>query len=235
MAIKQQPALTKADFEAALVSLRLSVSEVSRESGIPRHQVSHFRNYGDGLKPEQAAKLRDWLESQGVEFTDEQETPQPTGEQPPSQQPLKLPFILSDDGLTQHTALVCRHFFIDERITDDQIKEAGERILESFGQAKELMGVELVGEFLSDGYDKTTDTKLRELWGHLARIGLVSLRLQGRILIDQERITANIVADGDKPEPRTLGDLLFNSYRDAVAGFSAAEQTAEIEVEEKTA
>ena len=238
MAIKQQPIITKADFEAALITLRLSVSEVSRESGIPRHQVSHFRNYGDGLKPEQAAKLRDWLESKGVEFTNEVKTPatlQPAGEQPPSQQPLKLPFILSNDGLTQRTALVCRHFFVDERITDDQIKEAGERILESFGQAKELMGVELVGEFLSDGYDKTTDTKLRELWGHLARIGLVSLHLQGRILIDQERITANIVADGDKPEPRTLGDLLFNSYRDAVAGFSAAEQTAEIEEEEKTA
>ena len=63
MAIKQQPALTKADFEAALVTLRLSVSEVSRESGIPRHVVSHFRNYGDGMKPEQIAKLRDWLES----------------------------------------------------------------------------------------------------------------------------------------------------------------------------
>ena len=127
MAIKQQPIITKADFEAALITLRLSVSEVSRESGIPRHQVSHFRNYGDGLKPEQAAKLRDWLESKGVEFTNEVKTPatlQPAGEQPPSQQPLKLPFILSNDGLTQRTALVCRHFFVDERITDDQIGRA---------------------------------------------------------------------------------------------------------------
>ncbi len=235
MAIKQQPVLTKADFEAALVTLRLSVSEVSRESGIPRHIVSHFRNYGDGLKPEQAAKLRDYFESKGVEFTSEQEkpgAPQSTKNPQPGSS-ITLPIIISDDGLTQRTALVCRHFFIDERITDDQIKEAGERILESFGQAKELMGVELVGKFLSDGYNKTTDTNLRELWGHLASIGLVSLHLQGRILIDQKRITANIVADGDKPEPRTLGDLLFNTYRDAVAGFGAVEQTAEIEIEEE--
>jgi len=72
MAIKQQPILTKEDFEAALVTLRLSVSEVSRETGIPRHIVSHFRNYGDGLKPEQAAKLRDWLESKGVEFAEDE-------------------------------------------------------------------------------------------------------------------------------------------------------------------
>jgi hypothetical protein len=235
MAIKQQSTLTKEDFEAALVTLRLSVSEVSRESGIPRHVVSHYRNYGDGLKPEQAAKLRDWLESKGVEFTDEQQTPQPTGEQPSNQQPLKLPFILSDDGLTQRTALVCRHFFIDERLTNDQIKEAGERILESFGQAKELMSVELVEERFAEGYDEATTTKLRELWGHLARIGLVSLQLQDRVLIDQDRITTNTVADGGKLEPKTLGDLLFNTYRDAVAVFGSSEQTEDIEDEEETA
>lgn len=181
MAIKQQPVLTKQDFEAALVTLRLSVSEVSRESGIPRHVVSHFRNYGDGLKPEQAAKLRDWLESKGVEFTDEAETPaapQPTGEQTSTQQPLKMPFILSDDGLTQRTALVCRHFFVDERFTNDQLRSAGKCIEKSFEQAKELLGVELVSKWASNDYDEVTDAKLRELWGHLASIGLVSLLLQ---------------------------------------------------------
>jgi hypothetical protein len=235
MAIKQQPAFSKEDFESAIINLRLSVSEVSRESGVPRHIVSHFRNYGDGLKPEQAAKLRDFFESNGVEFTDEEEAPavkQLTGEQPPIQQSFTLPIILSDDGLTQRTALICRHFFIDERLTDEQIKEAGKRILESFGQAKQLMDVELVAESFADGYDKATDAKLRELWGHLARIGLVCLQLQDRVLIDQDRITANTVADGNKPKSKTLGDLLFVAYHDAVAGFSASTQTAETEEEE---
>lgn len=73
MAIKKQSILTKEDFEAAIVELRLSVSEVSRESGLPRHIISHFRNYGDGLKPEQTAKLRDYFESKGVEFTAEED------------------------------------------------------------------------------------------------------------------------------------------------------------------
>lgn len=76
MAVKKQPVLTKEDFETALVTLRLSVSEVARETKIPRHIISHFRNYGDGLKPEQAAKLRGWLEENGVEFTDD-EAPAP--------------------------------------------------------------------------------------------------------------------------------------------------------------
>lgn len=234
MAIKQQPALTRQDFEAALVTLRLSVSEVSRESGIPRHIVSHFRNYGDGLKPEQAAKLRDYLESKGVEFTDEAETPaapQSTGEQPSNQQPLKMPFILSDDGLTQRTALVCRHFFVDERITDDQVIEAGKRIEESFNQAKELMGIELGREWLSGNFDEATVIKMRELWGHLARIGLVSLHLQGRVLINQERILANSFAGDDKPKPITFGDLLSDTYSEIVAGVNSPEEAEQAETE----
>lgn len=72
MAIKQQHTLSKEDFEAALVTLRLSVSEVARDTEIPRHVVSHFRNYGDGMKPEQVAKLRDYLEDKGIEFTEEE-------------------------------------------------------------------------------------------------------------------------------------------------------------------
>lgn len=235
MAIKKQPALTKEDFEQAIVTLRLSVSEVSRESGIPRHIVSHFRNYGDGLKPEQAAKLRDYFESLGVEFTETQEAPaasQATAKQPSGQQALQLPFILSDDGLTQRTALVCRHFFIDERLTDDQIKEAGERFEEGFKQAQELMDVELVRKWGSDSYDEDTDIKLRELWGHLARIGLVSLHLQGRILINQERILANSLPGDDKPKPKTFGDLLSVSYGEVVAALNASDPADQIKTEE---
>ncbi len=219
MAIKQNRPLNKGDFEQAIITHRLSVSEVSRETGIPRHIVSHFRNYGDGMKPEQLAKLRDYFESLGVEFTDEEENHESI-QQPPGQQAFKLPFTMSDDGLTQRTALVCRHFFIDERITGDQLKEAGERIEDSFHQAKELLGIELVSNWSSGGYDENTDAKLRELWGHLARIGLVSLHLQGRILINQDRL----IADTTQTKPKTLGDLLFDAYRDAVAGLSAYEQ-----------
>lgn len=40
MAVKKQPILAKEDFEQALITLRLSVSEVSRETGIPRHIVT---------------------------------------------------------------------------------------------------------------------------------------------------------------------------------------------------
>lgn len=232
MAIKKQPTLTKQDFEQAIVTLRLSVSEVSRESGLPRHIVSHFRNYGDGLKPEQAAKLRDYFESKGVEFTEEKETPaspQTSSEQASKQPTLKLPLILSDDDLTQRTALVCRHFFIDERLSMEQIKEAGKRFEESFNQAKALLSVELVRDW-SDKFDEKTESKLRELWGHLARIGLLSLHLQGRVLVDQARIFANALAENDKPKPLTFGDLLSDTYSEVVAGLNDSEETEEEEI-----
>lgn len=217
MAIKSNHPLTKEDFEAALVTQRLSVSEVARQTGIPRHIVSHYKNYGDGLKPEQAAKLRDYLEGLGMEFTDDDgESLSPLA----SPHGLRLPAILTDDGLTQRTALVCRHFFIDERINDEQIEEAGERILESFEQAKELMDVKLASRAFSDDYDEATETKLRELWGHLARIGLVCLHMQGRVLFDQARFTNPQPAS----KPATLGDLLFNTYHEALAsGLDQAE------------
>lgn len=233
MAIKPNQLLTKEDFEAALVTLRLSVSEVSRESGIPRHIVSHFRSYGDGLKPEQAAKLRDFLESKGIEFTEETSTQQTATASPTAvSQGIHLPFTMADDGLTQRTALVCRHFFIDERITDEQIVEAGERITESFTSAKELMDIELVSTWRGNSYDEATETKLRELWGHLARIGLVSLHMQGRVLIDQDR--AGSLSDTSKPKPKTFGDLLTLTYREAVAGLNDYGQSAETAAEDNT-
>lgn len=238
MAIKQKRILTKEDFETSVVTLRLSVSEVSRETGIPRHIVSHFRNYGDGMKPEQVAKLRDFFESKGIQFAEE--TPaasHPVSEQPSVLHPLRLPLILSDDGLIQRSLLACRHFFIDERLTDEQLKEAGERFKEGFNQAKELLGFELRCEWLSDKFDEATDTKMRELWGHLARIGLLSLHLQGRVLVDQERILANSVAEGEKTKPLTLGDFLSDTYSETVAGLHASEGVvhAGIEAEEEGA
>lgn len=75
MAIKTPVTLSKEDFNNALVTLRSNVSEVSRDTGIPRHLLSHFRNYGDGLKPEQTAKLRDFFESKGIEFDAEKAPP----------------------------------------------------------------------------------------------------------------------------------------------------------------
>lgn len=212
MAIKKQSILTKEDFEEALVELRLSVSEVSRESGLPRHIISHFRNYGDGLKPEQTAKLRDYFESKGVEFTDDEDA---ASENTPAT--VNQPFALPEEGLTRRGVIAFRHFFIDERLTDEQIEEAARRFEDNYGQVAELLGHDLKTELASDDYDEDTEDKLRELWGLLAGLGVLVLHMQGRFVV-------NFMPSENKP--KTVGDLLTSVYREIVVGLNDSEKLA---------
>lgn len=214
MAIKKQPILTKEDFEAALVTLRLSVSEVSRESGLPRHIISHFRNYGDGLKPEQTAKLRDYLESKGVEFTAEEDSAPENA----SAATINQPFFTPENGMSRRGVIAFRHFFIDERLTDEQIEEAASRFEGNYDQVAELLGHDLKTGFASDDYDEDTENKLRELWGLLAGMGVLILHMQGRFVV-------NVMPSEGKP--KTVGDLLTSVYRDIVTGLNDPDKSGE--------
>src|SRR5882672_6584719 len=71
MAIKKTEVLSRADFDEAVVKLRLNVSEVAKETGVPRTYLSEFRNGDRKLRPEHQAKLRDYFEDKGIEFDDD--------------------------------------------------------------------------------------------------------------------------------------------------------------------
>lgn len=71
MALKQSEILSRADFDEAVVRLRLNVSEIAKETGIPRTYLSEFRNGDRKLRPEHQAKLRDYFESNGIAFVDQ--------------------------------------------------------------------------------------------------------------------------------------------------------------------
>lgn len=73
MPIKQTPILTRQEFDEALVRLRLTISEVSKDTGIPRTYLSEFRNGDRQLRPENLAKLKAYFEDKGLEFETEQE------------------------------------------------------------------------------------------------------------------------------------------------------------------
>lgn len=80
MAIQQTEFLSRQDFDEAVVRLRLNVTEIAKELGIPRTYLSEFRNGDRRLRPEQLAKLLDYFQSKGVEFTgtpDAANDPQP--------------------------------------------------------------------------------------------------------------------------------------------------------------
>lgn len=204
MAIKNQLVLTKKDFEAALVALRLSVSEVSRESGIPRHQVSHFRNYGDGLKPEQSAKLRDYFESKGVEFSDDDDaTPERTAIAQCSQSA-----VVASPSPRLDAALKVEHFFpLSNTIPDDVIGNAMDIMEEADARLLALLKTKIEREDVVFGKgDLTDDTKaaLQEVFALMAGNYLVFRMLRGWRAFNVQPATEN---------PETVRDMIFETFR----------------------
>lgn len=87
MPIKQPETLSRADFDQAVVRLRLNVSELAKETGIPRTYLSEFRNGDRQLRPEHQAKLRDYFEGKGVEFEGSKGEGQPPAADPKAPHP----------------------------------------------------------------------------------------------------------------------------------------------------
>lgn len=217
MAIKTPSVLSKEDFETALVTLRLSVSEVSRESGIPRHQLSHFRNYGDGLKPEQAAKLRDYLEDKGIEFADEEEPMPERATTAKNEQPA---FVAPHPRLEVAQAMRC-YFPISDEVPDsvvanalDLMEEADARLVALFKTNTERdSGFFGSGEFTDD-----TKATLQEAFGLLAGNYLIFRMLRGWRAL-------NIAPTTEAPE--TIRDVVLTTFKQHLidAGLMEAETT----------
>lgn len=216
MAVKNQAALTKEDFEQAIITMRLSVSEVSRESGIPRHIVSHFRNYGDGLKPEQAAKLRDYFESKGVEFTEDDELTQSPSVASPSPR--------------LDAALKVEHFFpLSNNIPDDVIRNAMDIMEENDARLAVLLKTKAERDngFLGLGDSELTEetqAALQETFALLAGNYVIFRMLRGWRAFNQPP------ADESS---QTVRDMLFDTFKQPLidAGF-IEEETHQEEAEE---
>lgn len=199
MAIKQQPVLTKEDFEAALVTLRMSVSEVARETGVPRHIVSHFRNYGDGLKPEQAAKLRDFLEDKGIEFTEDEA-------EPTEQQSVETASIPSLNPQLSVGLKVEHYFPISNSVPDDVVRDALYSMEENDARLVTLFQTELDRDdgFLGSG-ELTDESKaiLQEAFALLAANYVTFRMLRGWPAL-------NVKPTTEKPE--TVRDMILQTF-----------------------
>ena len=219
MAIKKQTALTKGDFEAALITLRLSVSEVSRESGIPRHIVSHFRNYGDGLKPEQAAKLQDFFESKGVEFTDEEEATPHTAQS----------HSVASPSPRLDASLKVEYFFpLNNNIPDDVIGNAMDLMEENDARLAVLLKTKAEHDegFFSDGaLTEETQAALQETFALLAGNYVIFRMLRGWRAFNQPPADEN---------SKTVRDMLLETFKQPLvdAGLIEADMESAPEVDE---
>lgn len=212
MAIKQHHPLTKEDFEAALASQRLSVSQVARDTGIPRQHVSHFRNYGDGMKPDQLAALRGYLEGLGVEFTDEAPGGTATSRH--------LDTLNPQLGLGIHPV---RYFPISSAIPDEVIRSALYAMEENDARLVLLLQNKLEHNsgFFGEG-DLTDETKamLQEVFALLAGNYITFRMLRGWPAL-------NVKPTTDKPE--TVRDMVMQTFMQPLidAGLIAAVEPQE--------
>lgn len=221
MAIKKQTALTKGDFEAALVTLRLSVSEVSRESGIPRHIVSHFRNYGDGLKMEQAAKLQDFFESKGLEFTDDEEDEELS-------QTAQSHSVASPSPRLDASLKVEYFFPLSNNIPDDVICNAMDIMEENDARLAVLLKGKAEHDegFFSDGaLTEETQAALQETFALLAGNYVIFRMLRGWRAFNQPPADEN---------SKTVRDMLLETFKQPLidAGLIDADMEPEPEVDE---
>lgn len=220
MAIKKTVVLSKEDFETSLVELRLSVSEVARETGIPRQYISHFRTYGDGLKPEQVAKVRDFLEDKLAEVGMALESaPAPGLFPPPPPRPAQaasplvavLPNI--DAAHLRRSALTCLHFYISPDIPEQAIAQAVRRMEENEARMEELMGQEAAqpGFFDSSNWDEETEASLNEAIALMAENYVITRFLQGRNFMSQGMESG--------AEAQTVRDVMTTTFGSVAQDF----------------
>lgn len=210
MAIKKTVLLSKEDFESALVELRLSVSEVARETGLPRQYISHFRTYGDGLKPEQVAKVRDFIEARlaenGMTLESEQddETAQPS--------PIAPAVPALDSARLRSTSIAFIHFATSPNISAADLLKIAREMEENEAKLEELMGKEAkeAGLFESGDWSAETVADMQEAFGLMAANFVLFSVAQGKSFVYRD------TAEGE--DAKTVRDVMNDTFASAFTG-----------------
>lgn len=157
MPVKQPEILSRADFDAAVVMLRLNVSDVAKETNIPRTYLSEFRNGDRKLRPEHQAKLKDFFEGKGVEFDSDDDDE--------SGAPVVTP---SSPHPRLGVATVC-HFPVRQDIAAENVRAVIDEIDRNDDRIAELLAhkAERQNTLLGEGFAGQTEDDIRELFALL--------------------------------------------------------------------
>lgn len=211
MAIKQPNILTRQEFDQAMVHLRLNISEVSRETSIPRTYLSEFRNGDRQLRPENLAKLRDYFEGKGLEF---EEQGNAESNSVPSENPITPQ---TDPEGIQRAVLAIRHLAIDPSITREQAEAILEKIAANDHEAEEMLQVKAENGLFSD-WSEATDAMLKGVFGLFAANYVLLRHLQGRPLV----MLANPV---EYDSIKTVADVFAYLFHDENAALVANQES----------
>lgn len=157
MSVRQTDILSRADFDEAVVTLRLNVSDVAKETSIPRTYLSEFRNGDRKLRPEHQAKLKDFFESKGIEFdSDDDDEPGDPVVTPSSPHP------------RLEVATVC-HFPVRREIAAETVRAVLDEIERNDNRIAELLALkaERHGTLIGEEFAGQTEEDIRELFALL--------------------------------------------------------------------
>ncbi len=211
--IKKPFGLTQQDFGDALETLRVSVSEVAKETGIPRNYLSDFRNHGTPMRREYVAKLRDYCEQQGLEF---EPAPAPTSAR-------RVAPAASPDARVVAMQAMRRYLPIADAVSDEALARAMDVMDDADARLRTLLKMPATKpgffEITDDEWNGATQAALDEANNILAAGYIVF-----RILRGFPALTSNPSID----EPKTVRDILLARSKDTLvkAGVIAA---AEVE------
>ncbi len=215
MTVKRQAVITKKDFAEALEELHVSVSGVSKETGIPRAYLSAFLNHGNQLSRECAAKLRDFFEGKGIEFlSDLDDAADPEDDTPASPHP-------------RLTVGAVFHFPVRGDLAPDLVRATVTEIDRNDARAAELLERKVTRRLVSDeSYSKETEGDIRELFALFGANWTLLRYLTG--------VKNPLAAPAEKD---TINQVLLDTVRESVerAGIATQDQAAAAGEEETPA
>lgn len=185
MATKKPVSLTYQQSHAARATLTLSQKGVIDQTGIQAYKLKQFEAKKYRLDAIEQKKLRDFYESQGVDFDEIDANLK-------AQQAAESADLNEQRGITPSAGA---GFLISEDVTQDQVDGVLDRMEENDTKIAELVGTAYKTGFF--GSSDESEATLRELFGLLAESHLLFRFLQGKNIIEPA-----------KKDPKTVGDML---------------------------
>ncbi len=218
MSIKHLEVLSRADFDEAVVRLRLNVSGIAKATSIPRTYLSEFRNGDRKLRPENLAKLRDYFEAQGVEFDAVNETENRAPPSPQSPHPsLALASVV--------------HFAVRPDLSGADVRDILQEIERNDIRIAELLA-KRAGRATGwggepTGFEEETESDLRELFA----------RLSGNYVLFRYVTGANSPLEAKVGSADTLHGVMIDTVRESLdrAGIDMEQVTETGEAHEEAA
>lgn len=217
MAIRKETVISVQDFDDAVESLGVTVSEVATATRLPRGYLSEFRKGRRVLRPEQLRGLREFFEARGIEFEDA-----PAETVDPDADAVAVPH----PRLRAVQRVRC-YFPISDEVPDDVVAKAIDVMDEADARLAVLLKTEATAGsgILGGEYTPEAEKAIRDAIMLAAQNYLIFRMVRGWTAFNVEPMK-----DGDV---RVIRDVLCDTFRSQLADAGLLDVSDAAPVDEK--